>query len=332
MLFSGIAAATFVALMLIAAIAGMSFGMTGGRLATTLVVLYLCARLWGHAKTLEDRGVDGLLSTMCWYAAPCIFLVLLAQTWVTSSIDVRLDIVGGMLPQIHISTWTRVEWTADILVIGLFLVTAMAVWIEQSEGLSTLVSKASYAVVGFLTLDLLAGAWGMISLLPQWRLVAALIVLSFTGTILVATLRRVERLDERIDEEPAAPEARRRWSCSIASGSPTRSTATRRSSPEGSSSGSRIARALAMNPKLMLFDEPTSALDPVVVGDVLDAMRALANDGMTMVVVTHEIGFAREGGRLGRVHGRRRRGGDRAGRTRCWSNPQHERTKQFICP
>jgi len=55
-----------------------------------------------------------------------------------------------------------------------------------------------------------------------------------------------------------------------------------------------IARALAMKPKLMLFDEPTSALDPELVGDVLDVMRALAKDGMTMIVVTHEIGFARE--------------------------------------
>jgi polar amino acid transport system ATP-binding protein len=55
-----------------------------------------------------------------------------------------------------------------------------------------------------------------------------------------------------------------------------------------------IARALAMKPKLMLFDEPTSALDPELVGDVLDVMRDLAKDGMTMIVVTHEIGFARE--------------------------------------
>ena len=55
-----------------------------------------------------------------------------------------------------------------------------------------------------------------------------------------------------------------------------------------------IARALAMDPKLMLFDEPTSALDPELVGDVLDVMRDLARSGMTMVVVTHEIGFARE--------------------------------------
>ncbi|WP_328806797.1 amino acid ABC transporter ATP-binding protein [Streptacidiphilus fuscans] len=55
-----------------------------------------------------------------------------------------------------------------------------------------------------------------------------------------------------------------------------------------------IARALAMDPKLMLFDEPTSALDPELVGEVLDVMRGLAEDGMTMIVVTHEIGFARE--------------------------------------
>jgi general L-amino acid transport system ATP-binding protein len=55
-----------------------------------------------------------------------------------------------------------------------------------------------------------------------------------------------------------------------------------------------IARALAMQPKVMLFDEPTSALDPEMIGEVLEAMRQLANDGMTMIVVTHEMGFARE--------------------------------------
>src|SRR6185295_10054118 len=55
-----------------------------------------------------------------------------------------------------------------------------------------------------------------------------------------------------------------------------------------------IARALAMEPSLMLFDEPTSALDPELVGDVLDVMRRLARQGMTMIVVTHEVGFARE--------------------------------------
>ncbi|HEY3632065.1 MAG TPA: amino acid ABC transporter ATP-binding protein [Jatrophihabitantaceae bacterium] len=90
-----------------------------------------------------------------------------------------------------------------------------------------------------------------------------------------------------------------------------------------------IARALAMEPKLMLFDEPTSALDPELVGEVLDVMRQLAVDGMTMIVVTHEMGFAREvcdqlvfmdagvvveSGRPADV----------------LSNPQRERTKAFL--
>jgi polar amino acid transport system ATP-binding protein len=90
-----------------------------------------------------------------------------------------------------------------------------------------------------------------------------------------------------------------------------------------------IARALAMRPKLMLFDEPTSALDPELVGDVLSAMQLLARQGMTMVVVTHEMGFAREvadtvtfmddglvveSGAPGEVLG----------------NPQHERTREFL--
>jgi len=90
-----------------------------------------------------------------------------------------------------------------------------------------------------------------------------------------------------------------------------------------------IARALAMQPKLMLFDEPTSALDPELVGDVLDVMRGLANDGMTMVVVTHEMGFAREvGDSLVFMDG-----GVivEAGNPRdVLSNPQHERTRSFL--
>ncbi len=73
-----------------------------------------------------------------------------------------------------------------------------------------------------------------------------------------------------------------------------------------------IARALAMQPKLMLFDEPTSALDPELVGEVLAVMRELAGQGMTMLVVTHEMAFARDGRRHRRLHGRRRR--RRAGR------------------
>ncbi|WP_184573573.1 amino acid ABC transporter ATP-binding protein [Streptomyces zagrosensis] len=90
-----------------------------------------------------------------------------------------------------------------------------------------------------------------------------------------------------------------------------------------------IARALAMEPKLMLFDEPTSALDPELVGDVLDVMRDLAESGMTMIVVTHEMGFAREVGDAlvfmddGTVV--------ETGHPRdVLTNPQRERTKSFL--
>ena len=90
-----------------------------------------------------------------------------------------------------------------------------------------------------------------------------------------------------------------------------------------------IARALAMRPKLMLFDEPTSALDPELVGEVLDVMRGLAETGMTMVVVTHEMGFAREVGDelvfmdAGVVV--------EAGPPRdVLADPQHERTRSFL--
>lgn len=90
-----------------------------------------------------------------------------------------------------------------------------------------------------------------------------------------------------------------------------------------------IARALAMEPKMMLFDEPTSALDPELVGDVLNVMRDLANDGMTMAVVTHEMGFAREvadraifmdGGYII----------EDSSPTDMFTNPKNERTKAFL--
>jgi polar amino acid transport system ATP-binding protein len=90
-----------------------------------------------------------------------------------------------------------------------------------------------------------------------------------------------------------------------------------------------IARALAMNPKLMLFDEPTSALDPELVGEVLAVMKKLAQEGMTMVVVTHEMGFAREvANELVFMDGGVvvERGVPRD----VLSNPQHERTKAFL--
>ena len=90
-----------------------------------------------------------------------------------------------------------------------------------------------------------------------------------------------------------------------------------------------IARALAMQPKIMLFDEPTSALDPEMVREVLDTMRTLANSGMTMVCVTHEVGFAREvadrvvlmdSGTIVEI----------ATPEEFFNNPQEERTRQFL--
>jgi polar amino acid transport system ATP-binding protein len=90
-----------------------------------------------------------------------------------------------------------------------------------------------------------------------------------------------------------------------------------------------IARALAMEPALMLFDEPTSALDPELVGDVLDVMRDLAKSGMTMIVVTHEIGFAREVADtvVFMDQGLVVEAGEPS---QVLDNPQHDRTKAFL--
>ena len=90
-----------------------------------------------------------------------------------------------------------------------------------------------------------------------------------------------------------------------------------------------IIRALAMNPKVMLFDEPTSALDPEMVGEVLDLMRKLAQDGMTMVIVTHEMGFAREVSDriIFMSDGVITEEGTPA---QLFDNPQNERTKSFL--
>ena len=90
-----------------------------------------------------------------------------------------------------------------------------------------------------------------------------------------------------------------------------------------------IVRALAMNPKVMLFDEPTSALDPEMVGEVLEVMKELANEGMTMVVVTHEMGFAREvGSRVlfmdaGRIV-------EQGPPETLFGNPQNPRLQEFL--
>ena len=90
-----------------------------------------------------------------------------------------------------------------------------------------------------------------------------------------------------------------------------------------------IVRALAMNPKVMLFDEPTSALDPEMVGEVLAVMKQLALEGMTMVVVTHEMGFAREvGSRVlfmdeGQII-------EEGTPQEIFTNPKHPRTREFL--
>ncbi|MFP7254106.1 peptide ABC transporter ATP-binding protein [Virgibacillus sp. 7505] len=103
--------------------------------------------------------------------------------------------------------------------------------------------------------------------------------------------------------------------------------------PESLSGGQKqrvaIARALCMEPKVMLFDEPTSALDPEMVGEVLEVMKQLANEGMTMIVVTHEMGFAREvGDRVLFMDG-----GyivEEAKPEEIFNNPKEERTKAFL--
>ena len=90
-----------------------------------------------------------------------------------------------------------------------------------------------------------------------------------------------------------------------------------------------IARSLAMEPEIMLFDEPTSALDPEMVGEVLEVMKKLAQSGMTMVVVTHEMGFAREvGSRILFMDG----GGilEQGSPTEIFDNPQNDRTRSFL--
>ena len=105
------------------------------------------------------------------------------------------------------------------------------------------------------------------------------------------------------------------------------------SSPAQLSGGQKqriaIVRALAMKPKVMLFDEPTSALDPEMVGEVLDVMKELANEGMTMVVVTHEMGFAREvGSRVLFMDGGHIL--EQNEPHAFFANPREERTREFL--
>ena len=99
--------------------------------------------------------------------------------------------------------------------------------------------------------------------------------------------------------------------------------------PSGQKQGIAIVRALAMRPKVMLFDEPTSALDPEMVGEVLEVMKELAEEGMTMVVVTHEMGFAREvGSRVLFMDGGHILEENKP--QEFFANPKHPRTIEFL--
>ena len=141
------------------------------------------------------------------------------------------------------------------------------------------------------------------------------------GNIMIA-LRKVLKIDE--------DEARKRARAELERvGLPEKFQAYPSQLSGGQQQRVAIARALAMRPKLMLFDEVTSALDPELVKEVLDTMRALADEGMTMVVVTHEMGFAREvGSRLIVMDdGRIVEDGDPK---EIFVNPQQERTKRFL--
>ena len=90
-----------------------------------------------------------------------------------------------------------------------------------------------------------------------------------------------------------------------------------------------IVRALAMHPEVMLFDEPTSALDPEMVGEVLNVMKQLADEGMTMIVVTHEMGFAREvGTRILFMDGGKI--AEQGTPEEIFTNPKNPRTKEFL--
>jgi polar amino acid transport system ATP-binding protein len=145
----------------------------------------------------------------------------------------------------------------------------------------------------------------------------------------LTALENVMEAPRRVRGEPAAQARERAHALLTRVGLADRADARPAQLSGGQQQRVAIARALAMQPKLMLFDEPTSALDPELVGDVLDVMRDLAREGMTMIVVTHEMGFAREvGDHLVFLDGGRivESGPPRE----MLANPRHERTRAFL--
>ncbi len=193
-LFAGIAALSFLMGELLAALAGSPLGSDANKLATTHVFLYVCARLWGHAGTLAERGGHELLARVGGVGAPAILFLLLVQVW-SGSIGIRLSF-SGLQPRFHVSPFTRLEWSADVAIFVLFLAAAIAVWVDRAAGTSRLLSRAAFTILGALGVDLLLAVWGVVSIVPQVKLVLALVVLALGGTVLVGTVRRVERLDE----------------------------------------------------------------------------------------------------------------------------------------
>ncbi|HEX5404191.1 MAG TPA: amino acid ABC transporter ATP-binding protein [Pseudonocardiaceae bacterium] len=145
----------------------------------------------------------------------------------------------------------------------------------------------------------------------------------------MTALQNVVEAPERVKREPKAQVRERARELLDLVGLADKAKAYPRELSGGQQQRVAIARALAMRPKLMLFDEPTSALDPELVGDVLAVMRRLADDGMTMVVVTHEMGFAREVGDSlvfmddGVIV-------EQGAPRDVIAAPQHERTKSFL--
>ena len=127
---------------------------------------------------------------------------------------------------------------------------------------------------------------------------------------------------QKVPKAQAIAEASRR--CSIASGLAEKRDAYPFELSGGQQQRVGIVRALALKPDLLLFDEPTSALDPELVGEVLQVIKELADEGWTMVVVTHELELRAAGGRRGAVHGRRRR--RRARRARADLHEAHARS------
>ncbi|WP_277220982.1 amino acid ABC transporter ATP-binding protein [Peptoniphilus vaginalis] len=148
----------------------------------------------------------------------------------------------------------------------------------------------------------------------------------FNNLNVIDNITLAPRLVRKIEKSEAEKKAR---DLLARVGLPDKAEAFPKSLSGGQKQRIAIARALAMNPKVMLFDEPTSALDPEMVGEVLDIMKDLAREGMTMVVVTHEMGFAREvGDRIIFMDG----GNvvEEGSPEEIFGNPQNDRTKDFL--